>query len=174
MPQKNMKPTNSSHLLFPLQALLALATALASACLPSEGSATDAARAAVSIASTPIKTCSNSCATPSFNGVTVSCSTTNYCISHQNGVSCDQGASGMEQRFCSTCGNYQCDAGESNTTCPTDCAICGDGVCTGTEDWNNCPADCTPEHICGDGICDARERSECPVDCCQGWPCYLE
>lgn len=165
----------SSSLITPrLRVFLVLATVLAGACVPSEGSTTEATRAAISIASTPIKTCSNSCAAPSFNGVSVSCSTTTYCISHQNGVSCDQGASGMTQHTCSTCGNYQCDAGESNVSCPIDCAICGDGFCSGTEDWNTCPADCVPEPSCGDGICDLGERYDCPVDCCAGWPCYLE
>lgn len=171
-----MTPSRTRFTAAPLAraSLFAALVGVAVACVPTESATTEAAPRALSISSVPLKTCSNSCAAPAFNGVAVACSTTVYCVSHQNGVSCDQGASGMEVRTCSTCGNYQCDAGESNANCPADCAICGDGVCAGLEDAGSCPQDCVVEPVCGDGVCELGERSSCSSDCCAGWPCYLE
>jgi hypothetical protein len=61
-----------------------------------------------------------------------------------------------------TCGNSQCEAGESNRSCPADCAarnpqVCGDGVCELSETESNCPADCYYTDFCWN-------TAECP-----GW-----
>jgi len=65
-----------------------------------------------------------------------------------------------------TCGNEECEAGESPENCPEDCVYCGDGFCEGNEDKVSCPEDCM---VCGDGVCDDAEigatQCFCAVDC---------
>ncbi len=47
-----------------------------------------------------------------------------------------------------TCGNSECETGESSSTCPQDCGpggpVCGDGVCVNVEGCTLCPEDCGP------------------------------
>jgi|GEM_PF-1429653 len=65
-----------------------------------------------------------------------------------------------------SCGNEECESGETPDNCPEDCVICGDGFCEGDEDKGSCPEDCM---ICGDGICDDSEigatECYCEIDC---------
>lgn len=68
------------------------------------------------------------------------------------------------------CGDGECGAKESSTSCPYDCqggsaAVCGDGTCSAGEP-TTCPGDCKPGEVCGDGQCAAGESAAtCPSDC---------
>ena len=43
---------------------------------------------------------------------------------------------------------------------------CGDGQCNNGESETTCPGDCgEPSPACGDGICEASEADSCPEDC---------
>ncbi len=68
-----------------------------------------------------------------------------------------------------SCGDGQCDDGETCTTCPTDCGFCstcGNGVCDPGESCSSCPMDCGTCESCGDGFCDEGETCvTCPGDC---------
>ncbi len=77
-----------------------------------------------------------------------------------------------------TCGNGQCENGETEANCPQDCdddAECGDGICGEEENQFNCPQDCAVSQMfCGDGVCDGPENEEnCPEDCAGGGPSEL-
>ena len=69
-----------------------------------------------------------------------------------------------------TCGDGQCDQGETANNCPQDCAGggpggCGDGVCDQFEQFT-CPQDCEGGNSdCGNGVCDQFEQFSCPQDC---------
>ncbi len=68
---------------------------------------------------------------------------------------------------CSTCGDGECQASETESSCPTDCAAprCGDGTCEPSETPATCPTDC-PNVSCGNGTCEPSESStSCPEDC---------
>jgi hypothetical protein len=73
-----------------------------------------------------------------------------------------------------TCGNGQCEAGESARGCPSDCmAVCGDGFCDRYrgESPEHCIGDC-PRTPCGDGTCSESEtEASCPADCCPAVQC---
>jgi len=70
------------------------------------------------------------------------------------------------------CGNQQCEAGESNASCPNDCPaagpICGDGTCdmVGGENTTNCPGDCGG----GGGTVDCNDQNTL-LAC---FPCILD
>jgi hypothetical protein len=62
-----------------------------------------------------------------------------------------------------TCGDGQCDAGETCQICAADCgSCCGDGLCSGAETCQSCPLDCD---CCGNGLCEQNECAFCPQDC---------
>ena len=73
------------------------------------------------------------------------------------------------------CGDKNCGAGETITSCPKDCNMalpaekCGNGICEGPETSTNCPADCSgapAKGKCGDGTCEGPETAaNCPTDC---------
>jgi hypothetical protein len=58
-----------------------------------------------------------------------------------------------------TCGDDQCEVGESATTCPEDCeatpAKCGNGKCEAGETPTNCKVDCGGAHPC-DSACGVK------------------
>jgi len=67
------------------------------------------------------------------------------------------------------CGDGQCLAPESSTSCPLDCppeADCGNGDCEPHESAVSCPADCASRPRCGDGECTGDETpASCATDC---------
>ncbi|HEY3351840.1 MAG TPA: 3D domain-containing protein [Polyangia bacterium] len=85
-----------------------------------------------------------------------------------------------------SCGDGDCGAGETCSSCPADCGACasggagttcGDGWCDSDETCASCPADCGTcssggsGTTCGDGWCDWNEDcASCPADCgaCSG------
>jgi hypothetical protein len=78
---------------------------------------------------------------------------------------------GVQRDVMSTCGNGECEFGESCASCPADCgactALCGNAVCNSGENCATCPADCgTCPASCGNSSCDPGETcSSCPADC---------
>jgi hypothetical protein len=70
------------------------------------------------------------------------------------------------------CGDYICNNGENNSTCPSDCGggggggeTCGNGYCGSGETESNCPSDCSGGY-CGNGYCESNENaSNCGTDC---------
>ena len=77
--------------------------------------------------------------------------------------------------FSPICGNYICEAGDTEATCEQDCreiaqdGICGNDICEVGESDNNCPMDCElPNDVenCGNGVCEPGESVEsCAEDC---------
>ena len=74
------------------------------------------------------------------------------------------------------CGDDVCVAwqGEDCDICPEDCGgtcptiSCGNSECELGESWRNCPQDCDPppDDDCGNGTCGPEEDGDnCPVDC---------
>ncbi len=67
------------------------------------------------------------------------------------------------------CGDGECQASETLSSCPQDCSKCGDGMCTGNETQQTCAQDCgsgSGSPYCGDGVCNGNETaSSCAVDC---------
>ncbi|MBU1535988.1 DUF1566 domain-containing protein [Myxococcota bacterium] len=64
-----------------------------------------------------------------------------------------------------TCGNGECDAGETLAICPEDCqspSVCGDSVCAADETTVTCPADCTVE---GPVSCETQADCDAPGGC---------
>jgi len=69
-----------------------------------------------------------------------------------------------------TCGNGECDPGESCRNCPEDCGscgpVCGNGECESGETCFNCAKDCG--ECCGNGVCEEMRGEDCfscPEDC---------
>jgi hypothetical protein len=117
----------------------------------------------VSTAEQADSTCSSTCDPPTYNGVPVSCTTSDTCISDANGVDCRY-TNYWIHISCQPyvpCGNGVCDPGETPENCPADCNWCGNGVCNGNETYQSCPSDCP----CGDGFCADDEHTSCPTDC---------
>lgn len=69
------------------------------------------------------------------------------------------------------CGNGQCEAGESCSSCSQDCgvcpSVCGDGSCNGNESCSSCALDCgSCLAVCGNSKCESGEScSSCSQDC---------
>ncbi len=70
-----------------------------------------------------------------------------------------------------TCGDFNCDEGETCESCPIDCGeciVCGDDKCDESESCSTCPGDCgeCPPPVCGDNLCEGDETCEtCVEDC---------
>lgn len=86
--------------------------------------------------------------------------------------SCGAGKACTDQGLCvqlgSVCGNGKCEAGENDSSCPTDCPpvgpSCGNGKCEAGETTSSCASDCPP--VCGNGKCEPGETtSSCAQDC---------
>jgi len=67
-----------------------------------------------------------------------------------------------------SCGDKNCNIGESHHSCAVDCPpppICGDGDCAPSE-HAGCAKDCAViQDVCGDGKCTVAEMSSCATDC---------
>jgi stigma-specific protein Stig1 len=65
-----------------------------------------------------------------------------------------------------TCGDGQCDSGETPANCSQDCGACGNGVCDPGE---MCPQDCGHETNCSDGVDDDGDgKVDCDDEDCRG------
>jgi hypothetical protein len=93
---------------------------------------------------------------------------------------CEQGYVCNEDGKCvysPSCGNGQCDLGETYCNCPSDCQIqCGDGCCSTGETLQNCPADCecVPDCTgkeCGDDGCGGSCGTCGTNETCQNFQC---
>lgn len=78
-------------------------------------------------------------------------------------VSCGSDPAGDEVK--DRCGDADCGASESASSCPADCpSVCGDGACTDDESASTCSVDCAAK--CGDRFCSDEESAMiCPADC---------
>lgn len=75
-----------------------------------------------------------------------------------------------------TCGNGQCESGETTANCVADCPapapFCGDGRCDDPETADSCAGDCgPPPPACGNGRCEETETPDsCASDCAVSAP----
>ena len=73
-----------------------------------------------------------------------------------------------------TCGDGNCEAGETEASCPADCKppdttpapVCGDGKCEAGETEVSCPADCKPPDpdACPPGLADCDGKPGCEAN----------
>jgi hypothetical protein len=87
-----------------------------------------------------LQSCTASCDAPTYNGVSVSCTSNIVCVSESNGVGClDDDQTTVNIVYCQP-------------------LVCGDGVCTRPyEDAQSCSLDCGcptgQAACCDDGLC---------------------
>jgi hypothetical protein len=100
------------------------------------------------------------CGVVCWYGETTSCGAYGLCYQPQGCGYCNDGV-------CNTA------CGESCSNCESDCGTCvdvpapecGNSDCEAGESNTTCPQDCPAADICGDYICDPGEPSTCPQDC---------